>query len=81
MGRNTSMPRDDRPAADRGQLRPGERVEVHRDAVVHHLGIVDEAAPHLGVVWIRDAGTGIRRMLSRDEVVLHPCRTERPEHR
>ncbi|WP_160310808.1 hypothetical protein [Kocuria sp. SM24M-10] len=54
---------------------------MHRDAVVHHLGIVDEAAPHLGVVWIRDAGTGIRRMLSRDEVVLHPCRTERPEHR
>lgn len=81
MSANTSMPQDDRPAADWGQLRPGERVEVHRDAVVHHLGVVDGAAPHLGVVWIRDAGTGTRTMLSHDEVVLRPCRTERPEHR
>ncbi|MFE7629000.1 hypothetical protein [Kocuria sp. NPDC057446] len=69
-----STTEDERPAVDWGELRPGEQVEAHRGAVLHHRGVVEETVPHLGVVWIRDISTGTRKMLSHDDVVLRRCR-------
>ena len=64
---------DDRSAVDPSRLHPGEAVEAHRDSVVLHRGTVEETMPQLGVVWIREAGTGARKMLSRDDAILRRC--------
>jgi hypothetical protein len=61
---------------DWGQLYPGQQVVVRRDAVVLHRGTVEDTGAHLGLVWIRDAGTGLRKMLSRHDVTLHPDPTD-----
>ena len=31
--------------------------------MLHHLGIVEEKLPELGVLWIRESSTGQRKML------------------
>lgn len=65
--------RDERVAEDWGLLLPGEQIEAHRGAMVLHRGAVEEAIPHLGVLWIRETSTGTRKLLSRDDVVLRRC--------
>jgi hypothetical protein len=55
------------PAEDLGRLRPGDRLEAHRDGMVRHRGVVEETVPALGVVWIRERGTGARKMLATDD--------------
>ncbi|WP_158279257.1 hypothetical protein [Kocuria rosea] len=40
-----------------------------------HAGVVEEVAPELGVVWIRERGLGARKMLSTDQYCL---RTDKP---
>ena len=53
---------------DLGRARPGTPIEVWDHGVIRHHGIVEETAPRLGVVWIRDTGTGTgtgeRKMIS-----------------
>lgn len=44
-------------------LHVGHRLEAWSDGVLHHVGIVEEKLPELGVVWIRETGTGQRKML------------------
>lgn len=73
MTLSTDSTEDDQPAVDLSGLRPGETVEAHMDSVVLHRGTVEETMPHLGVVWIREAGTGARKMLSREDAVLRRC--------
>jgi hypothetical protein len=41
----------------------GHRLEAWSDGALHHLGIVEEKLPELGVLWIREASTGERKML------------------
>lgn len=41
----------------------GHRLEAWSEGVLHHVGIVEEKLPELGVLWIRETGTGQRRML------------------
>ena len=41
----------------------GHRLEAWSGGVLHHLGLVEEKLPELGVLWIREAGTGLRKML------------------
>ncbi|PWF82695.1 hypothetical protein CIK52_15635 [Kocuria rosea] len=41
----------------------GNRLEAWSNGVLHHLGIVEEKLPELGVLWIRESGTGQRKML------------------
>jgi hypothetical protein len=67
-----STPAEDaRAAVDWSDLRPGDQVEAERGGVVLHRGSVEETLPGLGVVWIREVGTGARKMLSAgDDVVL-----------
>lgn len=74
MAEMISTTKDERPALDWGKLRPGEQVEAHRGAMMLHRGVVEEAVPHLGVIWIRDISTGTRKLLSHDDVVLRRCR-------
>ena len=41
----------------------GDGLEAWSNGVLHHLGIVEEKLPELGVLWIRESGTGQRKML------------------
>lgn len=41
----------------------GHRLEAWSSGVLLHAGIVEETLPELGVVWIREIGTGQRKML------------------
>jgi hypothetical protein len=41
----------------------GHRLEAWSGGALRHLGIVEEKLPELGVLWIRETGTGARKML------------------
>ncbi|MHA7284064.1 hypothetical protein [Arthrobacter sp. TMS2-4] len=59
-----------RPSArilDLTHLRPGMLVEARRRNEVHYRGCVEDAAPSLGVVWVRDDLAGHRAILHLDE--------------
>ncbi len=55
---------------DLGRLRPGERIEVWYRGQKQCVGTVDETAPSLGVVWIREALDGYRRMVPTQDTEL-----------
>ncbi|MFI7493238.1 hypothetical protein ACH9D2_00720 [Kocuria sp. M4R2S49] len=48
---------------DLTQGRPGERIEVWDEHHPYHAGAVNEVAAHLGVLWGREAGTGIHQLI------------------
>lgn len=45
----------------------GDRVVVCRNGHVPYEGHVEDVSPQLDIVWVRELGTGERRMLSTDE--------------
>jgi hypothetical protein len=45
-------------------MHPGQRVEVWDGEVLRCRGLVEEHVPQLGVVWIREAGIGERKMIT-----------------
>ena len=66
---------------DLDRLRSGDRIEIWQDEQLHCVGIVELAAPALGVLWIRDALDGYRRMLHLHDAVLRyhlPAEPRRP---
>lgn len=56
---------------DLTQFHPGDQLEAVRQGVVHHQGVVEDIAPAVGVVWVRDSGIGERKMLATDTFELH----------
>ena len=65
---STALPDTMRSRAAR--YRAGEMVEAWIGGTLRHRGVVDESAPHLGVVWIQELGTGMRIMLDLAETEL-----------
>ena len=66
---------------DLDRLWPEDRIEVWHDERLRCVGIVELAAPALGVLWIRDALDGCRRMLHLHDAVLRyhlPSEPRRP---
>ena len=59
-----------------GQLHRGDEIEARLkvahdyDDVVIHRGIVRETAPGIGVVWITDRQSGLRKAIDTDECTL-----------
>lgn len=49
----------------------GTHIQAWRNEMLLYQGIVEERVPHLGVVWIREAGNGARKMLVLDEYRIH----------
>jgi hypothetical protein len=67
------------PIYDLNRLRPGEPVQVWCRGQLQCVGTVEEAAPALGVVWIREGLDGYRRMIHpHDDTEL---RSAGPHHR
>lgn len=54
-------------------LRVGDCIEAWDHDTLHHRGRVEETAPQLGVVWIREIGGGERKMVSTDEHSIRLC--------
>ncbi|GAA3684147.1 hypothetical protein GCM10023081_22280 [Arthrobacter ginkgonis] len=48
---------------DISALTKGDRIEVRRGGLVLFGGLVDEAAPELGIVWLREHTLNERRIL------------------
>ncbi|WP_238986073.1 hypothetical protein [Kocuria sp. SM24M-10] len=50
-------------------------MEVSVGGLIRHRGVVEESAPALGVVWIREHGTGTRLLIDLGEpgVRLRRC--------
>lgn len=47
-------------------VHPGQRVEVWEGQELRCRGLVEEHVPQLGVVWIREAGIGERKMIATE---------------
>ena len=54
-------------------VQPGHRLEAWYRGTVRYQGVVEELVPHLGVVWIRETGSGQRKMLDTADFDLRPC--------
>ena len=52
-------------------VHPGHRLEAWSGGALRHVGVVEEKLPELGVLWIREAGTGERKMLDLISYDLH----------
>lgn len=52
------------PAVPAPELVPGCGVEVWEQEVFRFRAQVEECAGHLGVVWVREAGIGQRRLVT-----------------
>jgi hypothetical protein len=59
---------------DLGQLRPGDRIQVWHRGLLQCVGTVEETAPSLGVVWIREGLDAYRRMIHAQENELRSLR-------
>ena len=54
----------DRRIHDLDELATGDVVDVWQQRSLCCTGAVEEVAPQLGVLWIRETGTGARRLVS-----------------
>jgi hypothetical protein len=50
---------------------PGDRIEVWDHLQLRHAGTVSQTAPHLGVLWILEAATGIQKLIPAQDYRLH----------
>lgn len=64
---------------DLATLRRGDQVEAHLRNEVHYRGLVEDTAPGIGVVWIRDDADGSRAILHAEEYAIWLFRTVRPD--
>lgn len=66
--RKTSAP------SDLHMLEVRDRIEVWADGMPIYSGAVDESAPALGILWIRQDGLGERRLIHCRTYLLHRAR-------
>lgn len=55
------------------ELRRGDRIEARDSYQQRYVGIVDIVARELGLVWIREAHLGDRKLLDPSEHRLYRC--------
>ena len=48
---------------DLTRVRPGDRVEVWDQHRLRHAGTVSQVAAHLGVLWVREANSGLPKLV------------------
>lgn len=63
----------DAPIHDLTGVHPGEQLEVRDRGSGHYVGIVDEVAPALGIVWVHELPGGYRRMVHTHDADLRRC--------
>ncbi|MEX5258481.1 hypothetical protein [Kocuria arenosa] len=55
---------------DLARVRPGDRIEAWDQDHLRHAGTVSQVAAHLGVLWVREASTGLPRLIPAREYRL-----------
>lgn len=55
---------------DLSRVRPGDRIEVWDEHHLRHAGTVSQVAFHLGVLWVREASSGIPKLIPAEEYRL-----------
>jgi hypothetical protein len=58
---------------DLAAIHPGDRIEIWDEFYEHYVGTVGQVAPHLGVLWILEAGTGVRRLFPFEDCRMRPA--------
>lgn len=74
-------PVDGRPFPWLARARTGDAVEVWLGGMLRHRGALEEIAPRLGVVWIREWGTGMRILIDLAQTDLRPSTAPRSDRR
>jgi hypothetical protein len=59
---------------DLAALRRGDEIEARDLNMVRHRGRVEDTAPGLGVVWIRENGLGTRKISHEEEFSIWQAR-------
>jgi hypothetical protein len=59
---------------DLAALRRGDEIEARDLNMVRHRGRVEDTAPGLGVVWIRENGLGTRKIIHEEEFSIWQAR-------
>lgn len=55
---------------DLTRVHPGECIEVWDERHLRHAGTVSEVAAHLGVLWVREASSGLPKLIPAGEYRL-----------
>ncbi|MFI7494835.1 hypothetical protein ACH9D2_08975 [Kocuria sp. M4R2S49] len=55
---------------DLTRVHPGERIEAWDENHLRHAGTVSQVAVHLDVLWVRETGTGIPKLIPAREYRL-----------
>ena len=58
---------------DLSQIQPGDRLEIWDEFYESCIGTVGQVSHSLGVLWILEAGTGVRRLFSFEGCRLRPA--------
>lgn len=48
---------------DLAGVRPGDRIEVWDESHLRHAGTVSQLAVHLDVLWVREASSGLPKLI------------------
>lgn len=63
---------------DSVRVHPGERIEAWDQDHLRHRGTVSQVAPHLGVLWIFEDGTGIPKLIPAQDYRLRHAPAAQP---
>lgn len=63
---------------DLARMHPGEMIEVWDEHQLRHAGTVSQLAPHLGVLWVREAKNGLPKLIPAQEYRLRRTPTTQP---
>ncbi|MEX5304847.1 hypothetical protein RF644_03740 [Kocuria sp. CPCC 205258] len=55
---------------DLARVHLGDRIEVWDQHHLRHAGTVSQIAAHLGVLWVREASSGLAKLIPADEYRL-----------
>jgi hypothetical protein len=58
---------------DLSRIQPGDRLEIWDEFYESCIGTVGQVSHPLGVLWILEAGTGVRRLFSFEGCRLRPA--------
>ena len=63
---------------DLARVRPGDQIEVWDQHHLRHAGTVSQVAAHLGVLWVREARSGLPKLVSTEGHRLRHARAAQP---
>lgn len=63
---------------DLARVHPGDRIEVWDQHHLRHAGTVSQMASHLGVLWVREASSGLPKLIPAQDYRLRHTPAAQP---